>query len=75
MNKNMLKLPKDVLCDIVASDEEAAIKAEMFFQTPDGVNLQAQLHAGVLDEVAYRQRFNQLFARFLDGLSSGKQAA
>lgn len=65
-----LKLPVDVLCGVVASDEEATRKAELFFGTEAGVNLQALHEEGVLGEVDYRNRFNQLFGEFLNELSS-----
>ncbi len=74
MKPTKLKLPVDVLCDTLASDEEAVKKAELFFQTPAGVNLQAQFEKGVFDEVGYRDRFNQLFAEFLKGLSAERAA-
>ena len=67
--------PKDVLKHQVSADDEVTAKKSQFLRTPAGVNLQAQLHSGVLDEVAYRARFNQLFDEFLQELHRNEQAA
>lgn len=69
-----LKLPIDVLSVTIASDEEAMKKAELFFQTPEGINLQAQFENRVFDEVGYRDRFNQLFTEFLKKLPAQRAA-
>ena len=67
---SILKLPIDVLKNQVASDEEVTKKLAMFFDTPEGINLQAQRVKGVLDDVAYEQQRNRLFSEFLVSLDS-----